>query len=140
MARGTRATGSFFTPVKSNILCRVLNFHRIWPWRVSFFHWTPTILRYECEGCPEIIYKYDFEPFLKYLKSEIMQKMHKNEFSIFACYMTFALISPCCVCLGSFLEVSHQKWKIWGIIHVKLQAKRTKSMETRAKCVKQSKV
>ena len=25
----TIATGSFFTPVKSNILCRVLNFHRI---------------------------------------------------------------------------------------------------------------
>ena len=29
-------TGSFFTPVKNNILCILLNFHQILQWRVSF--------------------------------------------------------------------------------------------------------
>jgi hypothetical protein len=61
-----RHTGSLFTPVKSNILCRALNFHRILLQRLSFIYWSPTILNYDSEDYSKIIYKYDFQLSLKY--------------------------------------------------------------------------
>ena len=69
-----------------------------------FFHWSLTILRYEGEDCPEIIYKYDFQPSLKYLKSKKMQKRHRNKSFILACHINFALISPT-ICLLELIFV-----------------------------------